>query len=122
MDTLLDKINGPLEAILEDGEQPVAAFVGSNFDVSALDGGSTRIVAVTGRGIAVVRTGLLRRLRPYAVESRRRFEEFDNPFFAWPGQTLYGEEFAQILSGIWVHRRWRQAVVRAYGVSVSLNH
>lgn len=122
MSTLLDKINEPLEAILEDGERPVAAFVGSNFDVSALDGGSTRIVAVTGRGIAVVRTGLLRRLRPYAVESRRCFEEFENPFFAWPGKTFYGEEIAQILSGIWVHRRWRREVVNAYGVSLAMIH
>ena len=118
----MEEIAGPLESVLEPGEQPFAAFVGSNFDVAALDGGSTRIVAVTGRGLAVVRTGVLRRLRPYAVESRRRFEEFGNPLFAWPGKTLYGEEFAEILSGIWVHRRWRDAVTSAYGVSLNLSH
>lgn len=119
---LLERVRTPLSSVLEPDEEPRAAFMGSNFDVSALDGGSTRIVAVTQHGLAVVRTGLLKRLKPYKVESRRSFTELKNPFFAWPGATLIGEEYAEILNGIWVHRRWRNNVVEAFAISLELAH
>ncbi len=119
---LLERVGTPLRGMLEPDEEPRVAFMGSNFDVSALDGGSTRIVAVTQRGLTVVRTGLLRRLTPYKVESRRNFAELKNPFFAWPGRTLIGEEYAEVLDGIWVHRRWRNDVVHAFAISLELAH
>lgn len=119
---LLERVGTPLRSVLLPDEEPRVAFLGSNFDVSALDGGSTRIVAVTQHGIAVVRTGLLRRLKPYKVESRHSLTELKNPFFAWPGRTLIGEEYAEILDGIWVHRRWRSDVVEAFAISVEHAH
>lgn len=117
---LMQRVREPLMRLLD--EEPRAVFLGSNFDVSALDGGSTRIVAATGHGLVVVRTGLLRRLTPYAVESRRRLEELRNPLFLWPGTTLLGEMYAEPLSGIWVHRRYRDEVVAAYAIAVQLTH
>ena len=107
-----------LASRLGPGERVEAAFLASDFETSSIDGGSTRIIAVTDTHLVVIRAGLLRRTRPVAVIRRRPLSDLANPFFAWPGKTLYGEDLAEVLPGLWVHRRYRQAVVAAYGIAV----
>ncbi|MBT8494684.1 MAG: hypothetical protein HKO87_06645 [Acidimicrobiia bacterium] len=118
MSKLMDLVAPRLMPLLEPGEWPRVVFMGFNYDVATRDGGSQRIVVATDTHFVVVVTGVVRRTTPYRVEDRRPFSELRNPMFAWPGTTLYGEEVAEILPRIWVHRRYRPAVTEAYAMAV----
>lgn len=107
-----------LASLLEPDERVEAVFLASDFETSSIDGGSTRIIAVTENQLVVIRAGLLRRTRPVTVVDRRPLSDLSNPLFAWPGTTLYGENHAEVLPGLWVHRRYRDAVTAAYGIAV----
>jgi len=112
--SLSELIAPDVDQFLVHGEDPLYAFMGADYEVSAMNGGSSRIVLVTHRNVVTLRGGLLRRSQPKKLEGRRPLSDLHHPAAVWPGRTLIGEEFGEAMDGIWVHRRYRPIVEQAY--------
>lgn len=102
-----------LAPFLADDEPVRQVFMACEFNYTMRDGGSTRIVAVTDRSIVVLIGGLINRTIPQRVADRRRPVELRDPDVVWPGTSPYGEEWGEIMPGLWAHVRYRGQVEKA---------
>lgn len=102
-----------LAAFLHEGETVRHVFMACDYNTTAIDGGSTRIIAVTDPWIVVLFGGIWHRTVPQKLAERRRPTDLRDPEVVWPGTSPYGEEWGQVMSGLWAHVRYRDVVERA---------